>query len=134
MTKQKTDSERLNEVRERLTMRNERITKEFLKQMNGVCEYGLLESANAFDNLFNEFIRFGKTMEHIKELKERVKETQGIDEVLKEDIEDLPTYIDTDYIEMIESDLYIVRKVINAILWYLPQKNTLEIIETNLEH
>lgn len=134
MTKQKTDSERLNEVRERLTMRNERITKEFLKQMNGVCEYGLLESANAFDNLFNEFIRFGKTMEEIQSIKKRVKETQGIDEVLKQDIEDLPTYIDTDYIEMVESDLYIVRKVINTILWYLPQKNTLEIIETNLEH
>lgn len=134
MTKQKTDSERLNEVRERLTMRNERITKEFLKQMNGVCEYGLLESANAFNNLFNEFISYGKTMAYIKELKEQVKETQGIDEVLKKDILDLPTYIDADYIEMIENDLYLVRKVINAVLWYLPQKNALEIVGFDLDN
>lgn len=131
MTRQKTDSERLEAVKEMLNRRNERITEKFLKQINEVCDEGFLSGLNAFDILFNEFIRFGKTMQEIKAIKERMQK-EGVDEV-KQDIMDLPTYIDTEYIEMIESDLYYFRKIINSVAWYLPQKQALDLIDFNFK-
>lgn len=131
MTRQKTDSERLEAVKEMLNSRNERITEKFLKQIGEVCDEGFLSGLNAFDILFNEFVRFGKTMQEIKAIKERIHK-EGIDEV-KQDILDLPTYIDTEYIEMIESDLYNFRKVINSVAWYLPQKQALDLIDFNFK-
>lgn len=132
MTRQKTDSERLEAVKEMLNRRNERITEKFLRQINEVCDEGFLSGLNAFDILFNEFIRFGKTMQEIKSIKEQIQ-NKGIDEVIKQDILDLPTYIDAEYIEMIESDLYNFRKVINSVSWYLPQKQALDLIDFNFK-